>query len=163
MRNGWVALSMKIEAVCHWLCQCFWPSCGYSSMKDTHWKKVRHSNMLRCRFSSCKTSPIPICRCYARLISNGCTGLACDSTQGSTGRASGTQSLIAQTFNLPVPPRGIHRALGAHRFLSFTTAPFCDLLTSAACINAKISSVSAGVTGATPVLKNRAISMASPS
>jgi len=132
-------------------------------MKDAHRKEIRHSNALRCQLSSCKTSPIPICRCYASVISNGFTRPVRDATRGSTGRASGTQPLIAQTFNLPVPPRGIHRALGSHRFLSFTTAPFCDLLSSAACINAKISSVSAGVTGTTPVLKNRAISMASPS
>ena len=72
-------------------------------MKGTHWQKVRHSDMLRCRLLSCTTSPIPIGQCYASLISCGFTQPVLDATQGSTGRASGTQSLIAQTFNLPVP------------------------------------------------------------
>ncbi len=43
--HGWVALSMKTEMVCHWLCQCIGALFGYSSMKDTHRNKIRHFAM----------------------------------------------------------------------------------------------------------------------
>ena len=57
--------------------------------------------------SAFRHAPVSICQRSASLISNGFTRLVCDLTQSSTGRASGTQSLIPQTFNLPVPPRRI--------------------------------------------------------
>ena len=44
---------------------------GYSSMKDTHWKKIRHFDMPRCPIPSCKKSSITICDCYASPSPNG--------------------------------------------------------------------------------------------